>query len=424
MFKQGKSPRVAIVGSQWGDEGKGKVVNYFSRDFEWIVRFSGGANAGHTIYVDGKKYVNHLLPSISPDSDSNAFLGAGMVIDLEQLINEINVIEEDFPGFSSRVHIDREVFLVLPWHKEQDGIMESWRDKPIGTTKKGIGPAYTDKVSREGIKFYHLLDEDMLLKRLKSSYQMKRKMYNDQLQFDYKDVFEYLVNLRKKLERMNVKITSAVDMADVFRNTSVLFEGAQGNLLDLDFGTYPYVTSGACMAHGVSAVGFSTFELNSVIGVLKAYTTRVGEGPYPTEEHNKEKADWLRSRGQEYGATTGRPRRVGWLDIPALRYARLRSGLTEFIITKADVLNSLKQVKVCVGYDVKGKIKDIPSSSYDFFVAEPVYETLDGWPDTDHINFLKYLTFIEENTGVRINYISYGPKTEEMMHKNELIKRI
>jgi adenylosuccinate synthase len=416
--------RLAIVGAQWGDEGKGKVVNYFAKDYEWIVRFSGGANAGHTIYVDGKKYVNHILPSISPDTDSKAFLGAGMVIDLEQMIKEIEIIEQDYPGFSSRIHIDREVFLVLPWHKQEDAIIESWRNNPIGTTKKGIGPAYTDKVSREGIKFYHLLDEEMLMERLKNSYQLKMKMFNEQLEMDYKNVFEYLVHLRKKLEQMNVNIASAVDMADVFRNTTVLFEGAQGVLLDLDFGTYPFVTSGSCMAHGVSAVGFSTFELDSVMGVLKAYTTRVGEGPYPTEETDLEKAEALREKGNEYGATTGRPRKVGWLDLPALRYAKIRSGLTEFVITKADVLNGMDEIKICTAYDVNGKIKDIPSSSYDFFVAKPVYETLKGWPNTQHINFLKYMTFIEEKTGVKINHISYGPKTEEMMGKNTMIQLI
>jgi adenylosuccinate synthase len=416
--------RLAIVGAQWGDEGKGKVVNYFATDYEWIVRFSGGANAGHTIYVDGKKYVNHILPSISPASESKAFLGAGMVIDIEQMIKEIEIIEEDYPGFSSRIYIDREVFLVLPWHKEQDGILENWREKPIGTTRKGIGPAYTDKVSREGIKFYHLLDEDMLMKRLKSAYTIKKQMFGDQLEYNYEDVFEYLIGLREKLKKMNVNITSAVDMADVFRNTTVLFEGAQGVLLDLDFGTYPFVTSGACMAHGVSAVGFSTFELDAVMGVLKAYTTRVGEGPYPTEEHDEDMAHLLREKGNEYGATTGRPRKVGWLDLPALRYARLRSGLTEFVITKADVLNGFDEIKICTEYDVKGKIKKIPSSSYDFFVAKPVYKTLKGWPSTDHVNFLKYMAFIEDETGVKINHISYGPKTEEMISKNDLIKNI
>ncbi len=413
--------RVAIVGAQWGDEGKGKVVNYFAGDYEWIVRFSGGANAGHTIYVGDKKYVNHLLPSLSPVSKkSKAFLGAGMVIDLAQLIEELNTLEKDYPGFSSRVYLDREAFLVLPWHKEQDSIMESWRENPIGTTKRGIGPAYTDKVSREGIKFYHLLDEDMLKDRLKSAYEMKKKMFDGELTFTDKDVFNYLIEQREKLRKMKVNITSAVDLIDIFRGTTVLFEGAQGVLLDLNFGTYPYVTSGSCMAHGVSSVGFSTFELDEVFGVLKAYTTRVGEGPYPTEEFG-DIGQLIREKGGEYGATTGRPRRVGWLDLPALRYARIRSGLTRFIITKADVLNGIDEIKICTAYDVKGKIKEVPSSSYDFFVAKPVYETLKGWKDMKDVNFLKYMALIEEKTGVNISHISYGPKTDEMMTKNKLI---
>ncbi|MBM7560157.1 adenylosuccinate synthase [Marinitoga litoralis] len=412
--------RVAIVGAQWGDEGKGKVVNYFSKNYEWIVRFSGGANAGHTIYYKGKKYVNHLLPSIIPEGESKAFLGAGMVIDIEQLIKEIEVLENDFPGVSSKIYIDLEAFLVLPYHKEEDGILEELRKNPIGTTRRGIGPSYTDKVSREGFKIYHLFDEKLLKERLEEVIFLKKNIYGNRFNFDPDKIFNYLMEQKNKLEKMNVKFTSAIDMANVFRNTSVLFEGAQGVLLDLDFGTYPFVTSGATMAHGVSSVGFSTFELNEVLGVLKAYTTRVGEGPFPTEEFG-EIGETIRKKGNEFGATTGRPRRVGWLDLPALRYAKLRSGLTKLVITKADVLDGLDEIKVCVAYDVNGEIKEIPTSSYDFFVGKPIYETLKGWPNTNHVNFLKYMAFIEEKTGIEISHISYGPKTEEMCTKNDLI---
>ncbi|SHF01305.1 Adenylosuccinate synthetase [Marinitoga hydrogenitolerans DSM 16785] len=415
--------RVAIVGAQWGDEGKGKVVNYFSKGYEWIVRFSGGANAGHTIYYNNKKYVNHLLPSIIPNSNSKAFLGAGMVIDIEQLIKELEILETDFPGVSSKIYIDLEAFMVLPYHKEEDGILEELRKNPIGTTRKGIGPAYTDKVSREGFKIYHLFDEDLLKERLEEIIYLKKKIFGKRFKFKPKDIFSFLMNQKRKLEKLNVNFTSAIDMANVFRNTSVLFEGAQGVLLDLDFGTYPFVTSGATMAHGVSSVGFSTFELDEVLGVLKAYTTRVGEGPFPTEEL-KEIGEVIRKKGNEFGATTGRPRRVGWLDLPALRYAKLRSGLTKFIITKADVLNGLDEIKVCVAYNVNRDVKEIPTSSYDFFVGKPIYETLKGWPDTNHINFLKYMSFIEEKTGIEISHISYGPKTEEMCSKNDLIMKI
>jgi len=414
--------KVVIVGAQWGDEGKGKVVNYFAPDFQWVARFSGGANAGHTIYAGDKKIVNHLLPSISPEGESKAFLGAGMVIDLEQLIGEIDLLEKEVPGFSNRVHVDPEAFLVLPWHKTQDQIMEAWRNKPLGTTRKGVGPAYADKVSREGIKFYHLFDEAMLVDRLEQAYSIKKQQFGDKLQYNPEQMFNYLVSLRQHLEMLKVHFTGAIDLHNVFKGTSVLFEGAQGVLLDLDFGTYPFVTSGSCMAHGVSSVGFSTFELDDVIGVLKAYTTRVGEGPFPTFE-DSEVTRQIQERGNEFGATTGRPRRVGWLDIPALRYAKIRSGLTRFILTKADVLNGLDSVKVCVGYEVDGVVKEVPSTSHDFFVARPVYETLEGWPSTEHLNFLKFMLFVEEKTGVNVSHISYGPRTEEMIEKNEWIQK-
>ncbi|CEP78929.1 Adenylosuccinate synthetase [Defluviitoga tunisiensis] len=414
---------MAIVGAQWGDEGKGKVVNYFSDNYEWIVRFSGGANAGHTIYYQNKKYVNHMLPSIKPNSDAKGFLGAGMVLDLDKLVDELNILENDFPGISSRFYIDLETFLVLPWHKEEDEIIESMRRNPIGTTKRGIGPAYTDKVSREGIKLYYLFDEKLLEDRLENIYYLKQNYYGNKLKSTKEEVFNYLINARRKLEKLNVNYASAIEMGKVFRSTSVLFEGAQGVLLDLDFGTYPFVTSSSCMAHGVSSVGFSTFELDNVYGVLKAYTTRVGEGPFPTEIFGDE-AEVLRQKGGEYGATTGRPRRIGWLDLPALRYAKIRSGLTGLVITKADVLNGIEKIKVCTKYSIKEEIKDIPSSSYDFFVAKPIYEELDGWSDTNDINFLKFISFIEEKTEIDIDYISYGPKTEEMCTKNSLILNI
>lgn len=415
--------KMAIVGAQWGDEGKGKVVNYFSDNYEWIVRFSGGANAGHTIYYQNKKYVNHMLPSIKPNSDAKGFLGAGMVLDLDKLVDELNILENDFPGISSRFYIDLETFLVLPWHKEEDEIIESMRRNPIGTTKRGIGPAYTDKVSREGIKLYYLFDEKLLEDRLENIYYLKQNYYGNKLKSTKEEVFNYLINARRKLEKLNVNYASAIEMGKVFRSTSVLFEGAQGVLLDLDFGTYPFVTSSSCMAHGVSSVGFSTFELDNVYGVLKAYTTRVGEGPFPTEIFGDE-AEVLRQKGGEYGATTGRPRRIGWLDLPALRYAKIRSGLTGLVITKADVLNGIEKIKVCTKYSINEEIKDIPSSSYDFFVAKPIYEELDGWSDTNDINFLKFISFIEEKTEIDIDYISYGPKTEEMCTKNSLILNI
>ncbi len=415
--------KVAIVGAQWGDEGKGKVVNYFSGHFEWTVRFSGGANAGHTIYYNDRKYINHLLPSIDLSSDTKGFLAAGMVIDIEQLLNELEILEKDFAGISSRFYIDPEAFLVLLWNKTEDHIMEDMRKHKIGTTGKGIGPAYTDKVSRQGIKFYHIFDDNLLKDRLGEIHFLKSELYGNKIRQTPNEIYEYLVKLREKLLKLKVNFVSAIDMKKIFDDTSVLFEGAQGVMLDLDFGTYPFVTSGSCMAHGVSSVGFSTFELNDVFGVLKAYTTRVGDGPFPTELLDDTR-DKIRLVGDEFGATTKRPRRIGWLDLPALRYAKIRSGLTSFIITKADILNGFSEVKVCVAYKVDGKIKEIPSTSRDFFKAEPIYEKLEGWPKTNHINFLKYITFIEKEMGIDIDFISYGPRTDQMCYKQDLIMKI
>ena len=415
--------RLAVVGAQWGDEGKGKVVNYFAKDFEWIVRFAGGANAGHTIYVGDRKYVNHLLPCILPEGSGRGFLGAGMVVDLEQLVAELEVLAADFPGIGTRFAVDPEVFLVLPWHKQQDQLMEAMRSNRIGTTGRGIGPAYTDKASREGVKLCHLFDEHMLMDRLENSWTIKQNLYRGGLSVPPVELAAMLLRQRDRLLALGVQVTGAVDMARVFRSTSVLFEGAQGVLLDPDFGTYPFVTSGSCMAHGVSSVGFSTFELDDVAGVLKAYTTRVGEGPFPTEEDSPVTRG-IRERGGEFGATTGRPRRIGWLDLPALRYAALRSGLTSLVITKADVLNGLQHVRVCTGYRLGGIVHDVPSTTHDFFAAEPVYEDLAGWQTTEDVNFLKYMTFIEQQVGVPITFISYGPHTDEMETKSHLIMNI
>jgi adenylosuccinate synthase len=263
----------------------------------------------------------------------------------------------------------------------------------------------------------------MLMERLENSWVIKQNLYRGQISMPPAELAGLLIRQRDRLLELGVQVTGAVDMAHIFRSTSVLFEGAQGVLLDLDFGTYPFVTSGSCMAHGVSSVGFSTFELDDVAGVLKAYTTRVGEGPFPSED-DTDVARGIRERGKEYGATTGRPRRVGWLDLPALRYAAIRSGLTSLVITKADVLNGLKTVRVCTGYRIGGVVRDVPSTSHDFFVAEPVYEELPGWRTTDDVNFLKYMTFIEEQVNVPITYISYGPHTDEMETKSRLIMNI
>ncbi|OAA29437.1 adenylosuccinate synthetase [Kosmotoga arenicorallina S304] len=408
--------RIAVIGAQWGDEGKGKIVNYFARNYRWVIRFSGGANAGHTIYIKGKKYVNHLLPSIDPYSDSRGFLSSGMVIDLEEMAKEIEKMEVDFPGIGERFYVDPEAVMTLPWHKEQDMLLEGMREKPIGTTGKGIGPAYTDKVSREGLKIYMLQDESTLLERLKELYALKRALFGDKFSMDYKEIFEYLIKLRDRLLRLGVNIAGSIELMEDFRESTLLFEGAQGVMLDLDFGTYPFVTSSTCTAHGVISSGFSTAELDGVFGVIKAYTTRVGSGVFPTEEH-AHIADIIRERGSEFGATTGRPRRVGWLDLPAIRYAKVRSAFTHLIITKGDVLSGLDEIKVCVAYEIDGKEKRTPFTSQELFKAKPIYRTMKGWNSVKDKNFDDYIKFIEDEVELPVSYVSYGPGTDEINKK-------
>ena len=408
--------RIAVIGAQWGDEGKGKIVNYFARDYKWVIRFSGGANAGHTIYIKGKKYVNHLLPSIDPHSDSKGFLSSGMVIDLEEMLKEVEKMESDFPGIGKRFYIDPEAFITLPWHREQDLLLENMRKKPIGTTGKGIGPTYTDKVSREGLKIYMLQDEGTLFEKLEELYTLKIALFGDKFSMNPKEIFDYLIELRDKLLKLGVNLASSIELMANFKENSLLFEGAQGVMLDLDFGTYPFVTSSTCTAHGVISAGFSTAELDGVFGVIKAYTTRVGSGVFPTEEHASI-ADIIRERGAEFGATTGRPRRVGWLDLPAIRYAKARSALTHLIVTKGDVLNELDEIKVCVAYEIDGAERRTPVVSRDLFKAKPVYRTVRGWNSVKDKEFEDYIKLIEEETELSVSYVSYGPGTEEVLKR-------
>ena len=411
--------KIAIIGTQWGDEGKGKIVNYFSSDFDWVVRYSGGANAGHTIYFDGIQYVNHLLPSLHPRSGTKGFLGAGMVIDLGQLIEEIRVMSSKAEGFAERIYIDPEAFIVLPWHKQEDSFQEEHTSHPIGTTRRGIGPAYTDKVSRKGIKIYWLFEEDILLELLKRIYSEKQNRYGGVVLDEPDEVAKSLIAQRQELVDLGVHFTSSLDISKHLREESVLFEGAQGVLLDLDFGTYPYVTSSSCLAHGIAVTGFSLSELDEIFGVVKAYTTRVGTGPFPTEERT-DITSRIREKGREYGATTGRARRVGWLDLPALRYACERSSVKALIMTKADILAGTGDVKVCRAYRIGDRITEMPASSRDFFRAEPVYETLPGWKDIRDTSFGRFVEYVEMAVKRQITYISFGPETDKVYHRNEV----
>jgi len=395
---------VAVIGMQFGDEGKGKIVDYLARDFDITARYCGGSNAGHTVIYEGKKFKLHLVPS-GVLQGKIGVLGNGMVIDLEVLKKELQEIRE--AGIEPRIIISSRAHVVTPLHREMDALEDKVRN--IGTTKRGIGPAYETKVKRVGIRMVDLFQEHLLERKLN----LMVKFWNIPID---KEEIKAMV---KKLHAMGEEFKIYIKDTEIWINQaissgkSVLFEGAQGAMLDVDFGTYPYVTSSNTNSLGLfSGLGVPAKALHMVIGVAKAYTTRVGEGPFPTELKN-EIGDTLREKGNEYGATTGRPRRVGWLDIPILRYAKLINNVDYIALTKVDVLSGLKEIPVAIKYRCPSGIVDYPTPLLES--CEPIYEYLEGWDTLNDESFRKYVEFIEKNVGAKIKLISYGPEREKTM---------
>lgn len=368
--------RTAVLGINFGDEGKGRIVHELSKDYNWVVRFAGGANAGHTIYRDGKKYVHNLLPSVDfRQAHVNSFLASGMVIDLEQLLKEVKTAARDFPGVGYRVYVDPDAFVVLPEHKEEDKA----KNGHIGSTNRGIGPAYVAKMDRRGTRIRDL--------------------------FDKPSEPDYIAQLRE----LGVQFASVRDLRDEFKHSHIMYEGAQGVMLDLNHGTYPYVSCGDCTVAGIFTSGFSFAMPKKVYGVTKAYLTRVGEGPFPTEIFGEE-AEALRKLGNEYGATTGRPRRIGWLDVPTIRYAAAKAGITSLIVTKLDILNGAPTVKVCQDYE-NGE----PACGKDFFTAKPKFVELTGWKEAPGAPEMQdFLRKLSNSAELPISYISYGTSADSL----------
>jgi len=362
-----KNKNIAILGSLAGDEGKGSITHTFSSDFDYVVRFSGGNNAGHTIYRNGKKYVHHLIPSIDfTVPHVKGFLASGMVIDLESLFNELVALEKDFPGVSKRMCVDPDAFVVLPKHIEEDKA----KNGHIGTTNRGIGPAYVDKISRAGTRIRDLIKDNALI----------------------------IGNLKD----LGVQFKYVLELKEEFSRARILYEGAQGILLDINHGTYPFVSCSDCTPGGILSSGFGFAMPEKIYGVTKAYMTRVGEGPFPTELEGKA-AESLREAGKEYGATTGRPRRIGWLDLPALKYAVQKGNINGLIITKLDILNGFNTVPLCFRYD------NAPTSGADFFGAIPHMMESPGWKNCkDHEQIKSFLHYVEYFTGVKVQYVSCG----------------
>ena len=413
---------IVVVGTQWGDEGKGRVIDLLARKVDAVVRYQGGSNAGHTVVVDGEKFVFHLIPSGILHPGKKAIIANGVVIDPEQLLKEIKDLKERGIPVEKNLYISANAHVVMPYHKDVEKWEESLRGKgKIGTTGRGIGPAYVDKVARRGIRMGDLLERKTLEEKLN----LNLKIYGNLLGISYskEEILEKFLEFGKKLKKY-ITDTSLLIYRLMEEGKDILFEGAQGTLLDIDHGTYPYVTSSNASAAGVcTGCGISPRSITKVIGVAKAYTTRVGEGPFPTELKD-EIGTLLQERGNEYGATTGRPRRCGWFDGVALRYATRINGLDELILTKLDILDKLDKVKICVAYRYKGKvIQDFPNRFVMWRECEPVYEEMDGWKeDTSKVTSYKdlpdaarkYIKKIEEIGKVPIRLLSVGPQREEM----------
>jgi len=400
-----------IVGLQWGDEGKGKIVDLVAKDYDIVIRSQGGHNAGHTVVVDGKKYALHLLPSGVLNKNAINVIGNGVVVYPKQLIKEIKEFDHNI---KEKLLISDKAHMILDHHIAIDKARERLRGKnAIGTTGRGIGPAYADKIARVGVRMGELRDIDKLIEKLTHYYEMN-KGYFEYLGIDIPDMKE----LRKELEYYrdelidNITNTTKYLWDNIDKN--MLLEGAQATLLDIDHGTYPYVTSSNTIASGaLTGSGLPPKALNKVIGIAKAYTTRVGNGPFPTEDLSVA-GDKIREQGHEFGTTTGRPRRCGWFDVMAAKYAITLNGCDEVAIMKLDVLDGFDKVKVCVGYEIKGeKIDYFPS---DLEGVEPIYIELDGWDKSKGVtkwedlpeNAKKYIKFLEDKIGSHIKYVSTG----------------
>jgi adenylosuccinate synthase len=422
-----------VLGAQWGDEGKGKMTDYLAEKADVVVRFQGGNNAGHTVVVGDKEYKLHLIPSgILHDNKLNV-IGNGVVVDPKAMFTEIDYLEDlGIKVTPEKLLVSDRAQVIMPYHRVLDGLKEKARGKDdIGTTGKGIGPCYTDKAERSGIRVCDLINKEVLERKLKQSIEDKNeliKLYDGEvLDFNtiYNEYLGYAERIKPYVADISVRIYD-----EIKNNKNVVFEGAQGSLLDIDYGTYPYVTSSNTIAGGVcTGAGVGPTAITGAVGIAKAYTTRVGKGPFPTELTD-EMGDLLREKGHEYGVTTGRARRCGWLDLVILKSTARISGLTSFVVTKIDTLAGFDKLKVCTGYKFEDKIIDyFPASLEDLAKCEPVYEEFEGWDasiadarsyEELHENAKIYLKRIEEFTGAKVAIVSVGPKRDQTIEISEL----
>ncbi len=425
-------PGIIVVGTQWGDEGKGKATDQLGGDVDVVVKFNGGNNAGHTVVVDGESYALHLLPAGILNPQATPLIGNGVVVDLEALFAEVDLMESRGVD-TSKLRVAANAHVIPPYNRLLDQVTEkSLGEQQLGTTGRGIGPTYADKMNRIGIRIQDVLNEEQLRQRVRGALAEKNLLLETvygQEAVDADQVADVLLSYADRLRPMVVDGSLLVNEA-LDAGETVLFEAGQAAMLDIDHGTYPFVTSSNATAGGaLTGAGVGPTKIDSVVGVTKAYTTRVGEGPFPTELFDQE-GEHLREVGGEYGVTTGRPRRVGWFDPLIVRYASRVNGLTDIVLTKLDVLDDYAQIPVCVGYDVDGEVvTEIPMEQADFADATPVYEVLPGWQqDTTGVRKFEdlpqaaqdYVERLEELIGCRISSIGVGQSREAIIVRHEL----
>lgn len=426
---------VVVIGSQWGDEGKGKVVDVFSAQADWVVRYQGGANAGHTLIVDGKKTVLHLIPSGILHPHTKCLIASGVVIDVVQLTKEIKGLKKNnLLTNPSQLMISDKATVLLSYHKKLDQAREAFsKNEKIGTTGKGIGPAYEDRASRNAILFGDLFNTKILKNKIEKSLKEKNFLLENfykQKPVSAETALQEISESINVLKNYRCTDSSQIIYQAIKENKKVLFEGAQGSLLDILHGTYPFVTSSSTISSSACVgTGIGPQNINKVLGITKAYTTRVGEGPFPTEL-NDNIGDFLQKNGHELGATTGRTRRCGWIDIPALKYAIRINGISSIALMKLDVLSGLESIKICSAYKIDGKIiTNYPSSPGQIAKAEPIYLKMPGWKKDITAcvqkkqlpsEALNYISLLEENLQIPIDVISVGPDRKQSIWINSL----
>ncbi|HWI31167.1 MAG TPA: adenylosuccinate synthase [Microbacterium sp.] len=426
-------PAIVLIGAQWGDEGKGKATDLLGDRVDYVVKFNGGNNAGHTVVIGDEKYALHLLPSGILSPGVTPVIGNGVVIDLEVLFFELEALHARGVD-TSRLKVSANAHLITQYHRVLDRVTERFLGKrQIGTTGRGIGPSYADKINRVGIRVQDLFDENILRQKVDGALDQKNhllvKVFNRRA-ITVDEVVEELLSYAERLRPMvadtGLLLNDALDAGEV-----VVFEGGQATMLDVDHGTYPFVTSSSATSGGAATgSGVAPNRLDRIVGIVKAYTTRVGAGPFPTELFD-EQGEWLRSRGFEFGTTTGRPRRVGWYDAPITRYATRVNGITDLVLTKLDILTGLDEIPVCVAYDVDGtRFDEVPVNQTDFHHARPILETFPGWKQDISgartfeelpLEAQDYVLALEEMSGTRISVIGVGAARDAVIVRHDLI---